>query len=215
MREPADVRGRAEGSPLELHRRPCRLHVASTAAVDLATALRWAGPADGATALCWSARQVCWGRVDTGGVLRDPAGAAVDTEGLFEVRLFDGTLELRWLHQDGGAGPAVVLSEDPAALPEGPGRAELQADATVDSVRYLLWGTAGAGESPLQGWSTLREERVGRLEVPIRVRPGRRAVLVAREYVGSDDGTASPSGLATHTAMVIEERLLRLEETRG
>jgi CRISPR-associated protein (TIGR03984 family) len=128
---------------------------------------------------------------------------------VFDARVFDERCELRWLCTEDRHGQAVLLSEDPAALPAGFGDVlpDLHAESTLASY-YLLWGTpqpaaAPAGE-PADAWTALRTPRIGTLHVPVPLPPpGRRLRLAAREYV-----CVEPRHGNAHVA---EERLLRIE----
>jgi CRISPR-associated protein (TIGR03984 family) len=128
--------------------------------------------------------------VPTGVVLAGVA-SQVDPETVFEARLFTGNgVELRWLHQAGGLGRAVLLAEDKANV----SRAKLPFDSPgsqavheVFEQTMLLWGTP---DGPVTGgWLPLREHRVGTLHVPwSQPRPadGERVQLRLREYLAED-----------------------------
>ncbi len=127
----------------------------------------------------------------------------VGTGPVFEARLFDRDMELRWLHSDGGLGRAVLVAEDQQLLPaafdeELP---PVDAHATVQQ-SYLVWGRPGPGGP--DGWTCLSAARIGSILVPLAaVGSGRRVRLQAREYVSAEP---------THgNAYVADERLLGLE----
>ncbi|MFG3384010.1 CRISPR-associated protein Csx19 [Streptomyces sp. NPDC047999] len=129
-------------------------------------------------------------------------------EAVFDARVFDGQRELRWLCTAGREGHAVLLGEDPAALPSGFGETlpDLHAESTLPSY-YLLWGhpqpATGNGTA---AWTALSTPRIGTLHVPVPPPPpGCRLRLVAREYV-----CVEPRHGNAHVA---EERLLRIEPT--
>lgn len=130
--------------------------------------------------------------------------APLPLEEAFEVRAFNEDAELRWLHESGGRGTAVLLSERPAADLADCLDGEAASVTAIDRIEhaYLLWGEAqNAGSCP-PGWSHLCEARVGTVWVPLPLRETERARLAALEYVAAfDDGNAA----------VAEERLLRLE----
>jgi CRISPR-associated protein (TIGR03984 family) len=137
------------------------------------------------------------------GVCRGPAGPCALDE-VFEARVFDGGLELRWLHSASGHGRAVVLAENEAELPADLGERlpELTAVHLFDQ-NYLLWGMAAAPQAG--GWTTLFSARIGTISVPLASSgPGRKVRLRAREYVAVEP--------AYGNAYVAEERLLGLEE---
>ncbi len=138
------------------------------------------------------------------GDCRTPAGPC-DLAEVFEARIFNPEMELRWLHEAGGLGRAVVLGEDEAALPAafGDPLAPLHA-IEVLAAHYLLWGRP-VDDTP-EGWTTLYTARVGVLRVPATVSTSdHRLRLVAREYVVVEPRHGN--------AYVGEERLLGLEET--
>lgn len=122
----------------------------------------------------------------------------------FEARVFNEEAELRWLHDRGGRGTAVLLSERPAADLVGCLDGEATSVTAVDRIeqRYLLWGQAVDAHACPPRWSRLCEARIGTIWVPLALRKGERTRLVTREYVAEfEDGNTA----------VAEERLLRLE----
>lgn len=138
-------------------------------------------------------------------------------DAVFEARAFDKDKELRWLCQAGTTGRAVLLTEDPAKLPDTgtfPERlAELTAHTTLPA-HYLLWGRPLRGTST---WTTLHTPQIGTLDIPFPYPAGaedaedeknadrHRLRLAAREYVCLDPRHGN--------AYVGEERLLRIEAT--
>jgi len=127
----------------------------------------------------------------------------MDIATVFEARVFDAGRELRWLHESGSRGHAVLISEDDSALPDsfgGPLPA-LSAVAVLDQ-RHLLWGQPEPPEHP--GWTTLYAPRIGRIPVPFPdIEHSHRIRLVVREYVAVEEQHGN--------AYVADERLLRLE----
>lgn len=138
-------------------------------------------------------------------------------ESVFEARVFNQQVELRWLHKRNGEGRAVLLSDDGedaklddyfAELPQ---LTELpKLDKIIETIpqTYLLWGEGievTEKDRPAPGWSRLTTARIGRLHVPLAendVGTGR-VQLVAREYLGEVDQHGNVA--------VVEERLLKLE----
>lgn len=178
------------------------------------------------TALWWSASRVEFGRGGPDGSLTRSNGEPFDLAGVFELRAFDGNAELRWLHDTGGTGIAVMVAESVDHLPSNDSWTTdyVEAERCVDGVRHLLWGEAHPDETNAlaPGWTALAEQQVGTIAVPIDLDQSRsgddergvstasdktraasgRIALVAREYV-----RRHPSG----TAEVFDERLLRFE----
>ena len=155
---------------------------------------------DGPTALLYSPTRCRLGRVDAAGEVIDARGHAIDLDDVFEARAFSTRAELRWLHEAGGKGRAVLLAEKTPVSPTWNVAGEpLRAYGTIDQT-YLLWGEA-RGDAPAEDWSRLVEARIGAIEVPVAVDKGQRVELWAREYLTADDqGNVS----------VVEERLLGL-----
>lgn len=121
-------------------------------------------------------------------------------QGVFEARAFNEHTELRWLGDTGDRGRAVLLTEDPVALP-----ATFAKPGPVEAIGtepggYLLWGKAVDASD---GWTTLTTERIGSLRVPGDFSRGAHVALATREYIARD---------ADHgNAYVAEERLLSFE----
>jgi CRISPR-associated protein (TIGR03984 family) len=138
--------------------------------------------------------------------LVDPAGNCTTSEGpadltpVYEARVFTASAELRWLGEAGGPGRAVVLTEDPALLPNDfPETDGLTLDAvdTLD-VHHLLWGEATSQDSD---WTTLSSARTGTLTVPVQT--SGRARLTSLQYVAVEPDHGN--------AYIAEERLIQLE----
>lgn len=162
---------------------------------------------------CYSATAARWFRLDASGAASfctgdQPAGfaadqpaaagaaAPADLTGVFELRAFTRSHELRWYNTAGGCGPAVVVTE-------GEDSALRVRRLSGGPYRRLLWGTvAGCSD----GWVVLHDARIGALRVPLdRPAPhGARIWLEAVEYVDEDDH----GNLA-----VVDERLVGLVVT--
>lgn len=181
--------------------------------LSLAEAIAGCGPLlDEAVAILYTPA-ACRFAVLSGASGEDPALRAPDASGkpaplpldaVFEARLFNAAVELRWLHESEGRGTAVLLSERPAgdlAACLDKEAAAVTAIAAIEQ-QYLLWGKARGADASPPGWSRLSEARVGTFWVPLALREGEHARLVTREYVTEfEDGNVA----------VAEERLLRLE----
>ncbi|GHJ35476.1 CRISPR-associated protein Csx19 [Streptomyces sp. TS71-3] len=147
-----------------------------------------------------------------GGRCHAADGEVHTLDAVFEARAFDEDKELRWLCQTGTTGRAVLLTEDPAELPDAAAFPEqltpLTAHTTMKA-HYLLWGRPLRGTST---WTTLHTPQIGTLDVPFPYPTGaegddsadqQRLSLATREYVCVDSRHGN--------AYVGEERLLRIE----
>lgn len=120
-------------------------------------------------------------------------------DGVFEARVFNEHTELRWLN-DADSGRTVLLSEDPAVLPESFAKPEpLEAIGTTKG-GYLLWGKAVQASD---GWTTLSTERMGSLRIPGEFGAGSHVALTTCEYIARDTEHGN--------AYIAEERLLSFE----
>lgn len=114
------------------------------------------------------------------GTLHHPDGLIGWSE-ILEARVFDGVTSLRWLRRSSSA-------SDGAAVTVGSGRPatwsvqQIACDLVVDRPQ-LFWGKC---KSSGGGWSTLHDNRVGTLKVPLALRPGERARLAMKAYFTSD-----------------------------
>jgi CRISPR-associated protein (TIGR03984 family) len=130
-----------------------------------------------------------WFRIDDGAPVGSD-GKPIDLTGVFELRAFDGTRELRWWNVSGGEGNQFVLDHD--ALPAGwrPGK----------TYERILWGAVRTGGPK---WTELFAARIGPLHVPIGGSPAEHSTirLGVREYLVEDEhGNVS----------VVDERLVAL-----
>ena len=122
---------------------------------------------------------------------------------VFELRVFNETLEMRWLHENSGSGRAVIVSEVEVAPPS-KGEWTPQSLLGVEpqaSHSYQLWGKA---LSEANGWTVLTDAQIGELRVPLTgLNTDQRVAVTAVEYLGvaDDDGNM----------IVSEERLTGLK----
>ncbi|GDY31835.1 type III-D CRISPR-associated protein Csx19 [Gandjariella thermophila] len=174
--------------------------------LTLADTLGAAGRPAGAIAFLSSATAHQVTRWD-GKVLRTARGPC-ELTGVFSARLFDGETDLRWLHDGGGRGRAVAVTENPGAH-SGWAAEEIPVTSTVDG-EYALWG--GRFEAIMPGWCRALEGRLNGVELPAdppeteagQDFPSRYLCLRYREYLTIDE--FGNTGVA-------EERLLGLAET--
>jgi CRISPR-associated protein (TIGR03984 family) len=133
---------------------------------------------------------------------------------VFEARVFNKQVELRWLHESEGKGRAVLLSDDgedvnlddylsdvsqPTEWPK------LNQIIKTLPQTYLLWGEGVKRPNDLfRDWSRLTTARIGRLHVPIQVDEKRRVHLIAKEYLAQVDDHGNVA--------VVDERLIALEQ---
>jgi len=142
------------------------------------------------------------------GLLSTAEGPA-SLDDVFALRLFSPAGELRWVHDEGGRGTAVLVSETATAPARWLSR---RVDAvTVLDGRYALWGRRFETHPDTPGWCRALEGRIGYLDIPAvppeaipaRATPWPAAYLElrTREYIGRDqDGNA----------FVCEERLVEI-----
>ena len=139
--------------------------------------------------------------------------------------VFNRETELRWLHQSGGKGRAVLLAQ---ADPPSACQDSLSEDVSFTALKtldqtYLLWGE-GTTIKAEDGWSVLTTARIGRLEVPLDgVGANARVHLHTLEYLAevdavgkivdaeSEPATEEEELLRHGNVAVVEERLLYLE----
>ncbi len=111
--------------------------------------------------------------------LRDADGRAVDLQRIFEFRLFNEAVDMRWRRR--GSGGEYVLLREAAGEEQTHWRRETQ---------YLLWGERDRKQPGNDGWVRLSSAQVGGIMVPLRAEGGaRRIVLRACEYFAAfEDG---------------------------
>ncbi len=102
----------------------------------------------------------------------------------YELVLFDGHRELRWLRSLEGRGPAVALGEVPTGLPPGE---DVTPDPPLrrgDVQARLLAGVPRPHQRP--GWTTLASERYAAAHLPYPFRDGDVLQLEVVEYLTED-----------------------------
>jgi CRISPR-associated protein (TIGR03984 family) len=164
---------------------------------------------DDGTVLAYSRERCLIGRVTAGQILDADGRDWSSDPTIFEARVFNEILELRW-HSDplrGSTGNSVVLTE--TSTPPGSRWALLEklSDLSACDNSYLLWGKAANGATP--DWTPLIDSRIGGITVPLAaLQPDGRAELATVEYIGVGP---LPNQLHVHgNSAVIEERLCRL-----
>lgn len=157
-------------------------------------AVRHPGPVTADGALAWFAADAIgyllapdraeWFRC-ADGAAHGPGGPR-DLGGGYELFATTGTRQLRWFHQAGGAGLAVCLGEDPAALPAGEA-----AGAADPAERHRLDRTterilAGRVIDARDGWATLATARYPSCDVPVVARRDQEVWASLAEYAVRD-----------------------------
>jgi CRISPR-associated protein (TIGR03984 family) len=144
-------------------------------------------PATGMIALLYPGRRragdgpprCCFARV-AAGALTDQEGRTISVGAIYEARVFNENLELRWwqteVTDNEPRGSAVILHD--GAL--GPDRGDASEMIGTASQHYVLWGRADG--SAKNGWSRLTTARIGELWIPLPLAEGGFARLDAREY---------------------------------
>lgn len=131
---------------------------------------------------------------------------------VFEARVFNKNVELRWLNVSNGLGRAVLIS-DIELTRVFDDDADVSLIEILDTIpqQYLLWGKGldnKRSPSLPQGWSRLAAARIGALDVPIAgIHPKQQVQLIAKEYIGLCEGEAGEYG----NVAVLEERLIELK----
>lgn len=142
-----------------------------------------------------------------------PEGKVFDSEGelsnqvlssIFEARVFNQDVEMRWLHNKNLLGQLVLISEEPVHSAKDN---LLETISLVDSIeqKYLLWGEV---EETQNGWTYLKTSRIGKIVAPSpkTLKQEKRLALKTKEYLQEKD---------YGNVVVIEERLIDLEGTNG
>ena len=189
----------------------CQLHVYTGTAQRLREALTTFHQTllqPGAAALLYTPARCLFACMRQDGTLANSAGQAVDTDTVYEARVFHESAELRWLNDPSRLQMhrTAVLAARPynLGLTEAPIQNRLV--GTLPQT-YLLWGEGMARSAMLSsGWTRLATGRIGKLDVPLAdVAQGSRVVLHAVEYLAEfEDGNVA----------VVEERLMKLEVNR-
>lgn len=102
----------------------------------------------------------------------------------YELLLFDGERELRWLREPDGRGAAVALGEDPAHLPPGHPVTPEPPPHRGDTHQRLLAGTPHPHPTP--GWTTLGSDRYSAAHLPVTTTGAETLILETVEYVIED-----------------------------
>jgi hypothetical protein len=115
-----------------------------------------------------------------------------DLGGAFEVFAIGGDSQLRWVHERSGAGWAVVLAEDPAALPPGDPLPPGVQDGRMPRERRRLGSVsarmlAGRVTAARGGWATLATARYSPCDVPVDAQVGHQVWAELAEYTVADE----------------------------
>ncbi|HEY0697586.1 MAG TPA: CRISPR-associated protein Csx19, partial [Micromonospora sp.] len=133
----------------------------------------------------FSARSATWLRVGSDGTI-----TAVGTPGdplaeAYEMVLFDGERELRWLRTPDGRGPAIALGEDRSALPLGTDVFAEPLPRRGPTQTRLLAGVARPHDTA--GWTTLASDRYASVPLPVPFTDGTTIAIETVEYVVEDE----------------------------
>lgn len=131
-----------------------------------------------------SARAATWLRVGPTGAIDTVHKGDVLAEA-YEMVLFDGRRELRWLRTPDRRGPAVALGEDPATLPPGSDVTAAPPPRRGDIRVRLLAGTPA--EHPVAGWTTLGSDRYASTYLPLTFTGGEVLTVRSVEYLTEDE----------------------------
>lgn len=138
---------------------------------------------------------------------QDPNGQEKEANQLsdiFEARIFNPSCELRWLNQNCGSGKAVLLSESEQSLESFTALNPITCESLKQE--YLLWGKKAKNQPNQEGWQTLSEARIGKLNIPLSeiIKDDQRVYLQTCEYISNQFDNY-------RNYAVIEERLVKLE----
>jgi hypothetical protein len=137
-----------------------------------------------------SARAATWLRVTPEGDVEPAPGQAPPLDEAYEMVLFDGGRELRWLrHPPTGdapsSGTAVALGEDRTRLPAGDDVSDESAPTRGPSIQRVLAGAPTP--HPQAGWVTLRSERYAAAVLPLAYSTGDVLIVESVEYRIEDE----------------------------
>lgn len=131
-----------------------------------------------------SARAATWLRVGPDCAVETVTATDDVLTEAYEMVLFDGERELRWLRTPDGRGPAIALGEDPEILPPG---ADVIADPQPrrDATHTRLLEGAPARHE-VAGWTTLRSKRYASVHLPLTFTGDEVLVVDTVEYLAED-----------------------------
>lgn len=177
--------------------------VRATDPLTAAEAVAWftPGASPGAEIIGYllAARSATWVRIRPDATAE---GANPDADLLaeaYEMVLFDGQRELRWLHTSGGRGAAVALGETPTGLPSGEVITDDPPLRRVEVHTRLLAGSLSPHTR--EGWVTLGGERYATAYLPYSFDGKELMQIEVAEYVTED---------AHGNVDVADTRLIRL-----
>ena len=140
-----------------------------------------------ATILGWGAR-VAFGLAEStneesnAGRRFEDRDGEIDLNQFYELRAWSADASLHWLSDGGSSGRGTAIAEAPLLIP-GSEEHQVEFVGQIHGLRYQLWGTAVAQEQASEVWSSLFESRIGHIEVPAKIRQGKRCVISSIEYV--------------------------------
>jgi hypothetical protein len=153
-----------------------------------ADAVAWFGPATPphwrVVGYAFTARAATWLRVHADGVVEAVPGSGSPLPEAYELVLFDGDRELRWLQEPDGRGAAVALGEDRATLPDGIDVTADPAPRRGDTHQRMLAGIPRAHPDP--EWATLASERYTAAHLPWAFTTGDVLMIETVEYLTED-----------------------------
>ncbi|MET7426948.1 CRISPR-associated protein Csx19 [Dactylosporangium sp. NPDC005555] len=158
------------------------LHAVRSVSLSAADAVAWFAAGVPAVGYTMSARAATWLRIRSDGTVEQHRGGGFDDA--YELVLFDGNRELRWLRGHDGRGPAVAVGEDPALLPAGLDVTATPPPRRGDTQTRLLAGAPRAHPAP--GWTTLTSGRYATTDLPLTFSGGDVIVIDAVEYLTED-----------------------------
>jgi hypothetical protein len=163
--------------------RPALRAVRAVAPLTAHEAISWFAAAGrgGIIGYALAADRAVWLRVDETGVAGTADGQPVDGA-VYELVLFDGSRELRWVMGEPPRGRAVALAEDPAALPAGEDVSHDPPPRRAPEMAQRILAGTPHPHPAARGWTTLRSPRYRAADLPVEVQPGAIVVLQSVEY---------------------------------
>ncbi|MBF9129147.1 hypothetical protein I0C86_09170 [Plantactinospora sp. S1510] len=164
--------------------------VRATNLITAADAVAWFAPgtAPGRQVIgyTFSARAAAWLRVRSDGTAETVPDTVDVLSEAYEMVLFDGERELRWLRAPDGLGPAIAVGEDPARLPLGDAVTANPPPRRGDAHQTrLLEGDPAPHE--VAGWTTLRSTRYASVHLPVTSVAGTALTVETIEYLAEDE----------------------------
>jgi hypothetical protein len=160
------------------------LHAVASEPVTAAAAIAWFAAGTEAIGYTQDARAATWLRARPDGSIEHHHDGDLLADA-YELVVFDGHRELRWLRGPDGHGPAVAVGEDPAQLPAGRDVTAEPPPRRGERQTRLLAGAPRPHTTP--GWTVLASERYATAHLPCSGTIGDVLVIDTIEYLTEDE----------------------------